>query len=133
MSAAEGRARGSGGQVRRVARGSVILAGGSVANGLLASVFFALATRSLGAERAAQAAVRWAYVRLSAAVLTRAVQRWVIRTLAHDGHGGTVAASLPRIVAGGVVLSVLAGVVAYAFREALFDVDGIAFPAMIAG
>jgi len=133
MSAAEERARGSGGQVRRVARDSVILAGGSVANGLLAYVFFALTTRSLGAEQAAPVAVLWSYWALSAAVLTFAVQHWVIRTLAHDGHGGTVAASLPRIVAGGVVLSVLAGLVAYAFRETLFDVDGIAFPAMIAG
>src|SRR5262245_8488640 len=123
MSADEERARGSGGQVRRVARDSVILAGGSVANGLLAYVLFALTTRSLGAEQAAPVAVLWSYWALSAAVLTFAVQHWVIRTLAHDDHGGTVAASLPRIVAGGVVLSVLAGLVAYAFRETLFDVD----------
>ena len=133
MSAAEERARGSGGRVRRIAHDSLILAGGSVANGLLAYVFFAVTTRSLGAEDAAPVAVLWSYWALSAAVLTFAVQHWVIRTLAHDGHGGTVAATLPRIVAGGVVLSLLAGLVAYVFRETLFDLDGIAFPAMVAG
>jgi O-antigen/teichoic acid export membrane protein len=132
MSASDDAPTGRAGGVRRVTRDSAILASGSVANGLLAYVFFALATQSLGADRAAPVAVLWSYWALAAAVLTLAVQHWVIRTLAHDGHGATVAASLPRIVVGGGVLSVVAGLVAFAFRQTLFDLDGLAFPAMVA-
>jgi hypothetical protein len=132
MSASDDAPTGRAGGVRRVTRDSAILASGSVANGLLAYVFFALATQSLGADRAAPVAVLWSYWALAAAVLTLAVQHWVIRTLAHDGHGATVAASIPRIVVGSGVLSVVAGLVAFAFRQTLFDLDGLAFPAMVA-
>ena len=113
-------------------RDSGVLALGSAISGLLAYAFFALATRSLGAERAAPVSVLWSYWAVAAAVLTFAVQHWTIRTLASDGHESTVARSIPRISAAAAGLSALAGMVAFAFRHVLFHQNGVAFPAMIA-
>jgi O-antigen/teichoic acid export membrane protein len=113
-------------------RDSGVLAVGSAIGGLLAYVFFALATRSLGAERAAPVSVLWSFWAVAAAVLTFAVQHWTIRTLARDGHEGTVARSVPRISAVSVGLSALAGVGAFAFRHPLFHQDGVVFPTLIA-
>lgn len=132
MSASEDRAPEPSRRVRRVARDSVVLASGSAANGLLAYVFFAVTTRSLGADHAAPVAVLWSYWALAAAVLTFSVQHWVIRTMAHDGDAAAVARSMPRIAAVAGALSLLAGLVAFAFRETLFDDGGVAFPVMIA-
>lgn len=117
----------------RVARDSAALATGSIVAGLLAYAFFALATRSLGADGAAPVSVLWSYWSLAAAVLSFAVQHWIIRTLAHDGHEGIVARSLPRITAAAFVLVALSGLVAFAFRYSLFNDEGLAFPAMVAG
>jgi O-antigen/teichoic acid export membrane protein len=116
----------------RVARDSLALATGSVFAGLLAYVFFALATRSLGAAAAAPVSILWSYWALAAAVLTFSVQHWIIATLARDGHESTVARSMPRIALAGGALAVLTGVVAFAARGILFDDGGVAFPAMVA-
>jgi O-antigen/teichoic acid export membrane protein len=116
-----------------VARDSVVLAGGSAAAGLLAYVFFALVTRSLGAERAAPVSVLWTYWAMAAAVLTFTVQHWTIRTLAHDRHEGTVARSLPMLVLAAGTLSVASGVVAFLFRDQLFADRGLVYPALVAG
>lgn len=117
---------------RRIAGDSLALATGSVLAGLLAYAFFALATRSLGAERAAAVSVLWSYWAIAAAVLTFGVQHWIIATLAGDGHETTVARSLPRIAVAGAGLSLLTGMVALAARGTLFDAQGVAFPAMVA-
>lgn len=116
-----------------VARDSVILAAGSAAAGIFVYLFFALATRSLGAEGAAPVAVLWTYWAIAAAVLTFAVQHWTIRTLTHDGHGGTIARSLPMLSMSTALLAVLTGGVAFVFRETLFGDDGLVFPALTAG
>src|SRR4029453_6819025 len=97
------------------ARGSTALAAGSVVAGLLAYVFFALATRSLGAEGAAPVSILWSYWSAAAAVLTFTVQHWIIRTLAHDGHEGAVARSLPKFAIMAAGLTALAGVVSTPF------------------
>jgi O-antigen/teichoic acid export membrane protein len=131
MSASEDRPRSSV-PGRGVARDSGVLAVGSAISGLLAYVFFAVATRSLGAELAAPVSVLWSYWAVAASVLTFSVQHWTIRTLAGDGHEGTVARAIPRISVAAAGLSALAGVVAYAFRQPLFHLDGVAFPALIA-
>ncbi len=117
---------------RRAARDSLALTVGSGLAGLLAYVFFALATRSLGVERAAPVSVLWSWWAIAAAVLTFSVQHWIIATLAGDGHETTVARSMPRIALAGATLAVLAGVVAFAARGMLFDDRGVAFPAMVA-
>jgi O-antigen/teichoic acid export membrane protein len=117
----------------RLARDSGVLAAGSALAGLLAYVFFALVTRTLGADRAAPVSVLWTYWALAAAVLTFTVQHWTIRTLAHDRHEGTVARTLPMLAAAAGTLSVAAGIVTFAFRDELFADDGLIFPALIAG
>jgi len=116
----------------RIARDSLALATGSALAGVLAYVFFALATRSLGAERAAPVSVLWSYWAIAAAVLTFSVQHWIIATLASDGHETTVARSLPRIAVVGVALAVAMGVLSFAARDLLFHRGGVAFPAMVA-
>ncbi|MDQ3629608.1 MAG: hypothetical protein M3419_12515, partial [Actinomycetota bacterium] len=116
----------------RVARDSLALATGSVFAGLLAYVFFALATRSLGAAAAAPVSILWSYWALAAAVLTFSVQHWIIATLARDGHESTVARSLPRIALAGAAIAVLCGLVAFGARGPLFDRRDLAFPAMVA-
>jgi O-antigen/teichoic acid export membrane protein len=117
---------------RRVAKDSAALALGSAANGLLAYVFFVLATRSLGAAAAAPLSVLWTYWAIAAAVLAFPLQHWVIRTVTADGHEGTVARSLRWIWAVTAGLALIAGVVSYEFREPLFRDDGAAFPLMVA-
>jgi O-antigen/teichoic acid export membrane protein len=116
----------------RAARDSGALAVGSMVAGLLAYVFFAVATRSLGAGGAAPVSVLWSYWSVAAAVLTFTVQHWTIRTLAHDGHEGTIAKSLPAIAVAAGMLAALVGLVAFAFRNALFDDDSVTFPALMA-
>jgi len=119
-------------RINRRVRDSGALAVGSVIAGLLAYGFFSLATHTLGAEGAAPVSVLWSYWAVAAAVLTFTVQHWTIRTLAHDGHEGTVAQSLPKIALMAAVLTGLAGLLAYVFRDQLFGDLGIAFPALVA-
>jgi len=118
-------------RLSRRARDSGVLAAGSVVAGLLAYVFFALATRSLGAAGAAPVSILWSYWSVAAAVLTFTVQHWTIRTLAHDGHEDTVARSIPKLAAAAAVITAVAGLAAFAFREVLFDDRGIAFPILV--
>lgn len=112
------------------ARDSLVLGAGSVVAGLLAYVFFAVATRVLGAAAAAPVSVLWTYWAATAAVLTFPLQHWTIRTLAADRHEGTVARSLPRIWLATLALTLATAVAAYAARGALFDDDSVAFPLM---
>ena len=89
MSASEDSAPGAGdtGTRRRtVSRDSARLALGSAVAGVLAYVFFMLASRALGAERAAPVSVLWSIWAISAAVLTFPVQHWIIRRFTADGH-----------------------------------------------
>jgi len=120
------------GRRRRIARDSLALATGSGLTGLLAYVFFALATRSLGAEGAAPVSVLWSYWAIAAAVLTFSVQHWIIVMLAGDGHEATVARSLPAIALTGVALALVTGAVAFVARDPLFGDGGVAFPVLVA-
>lgn len=119
------------GSRRRTALDSVILAGGSVFTGVLAYVFFALATRSLGADEAAPVSVLWSYWAVAASLLTFSVQHWMIATLAGGGEA-TVAQTLPRIAGLGAVLTLASGAVALVAAEQVFGSAGVTFPAMVA-
>ncbi|HKE49995.1 MAG TPA: hypothetical protein VKE25_00655 [Actinomycetes bacterium] len=119
-------------RLKRRIRDSGVLAAGSVVAGVLAYGFFALTTHTLGAEGAAPVSILWSYWSAVAAVLTFTLQHWTIRTLAHDGHEGTVARALPRIAITAAGLAALAGLVAYVFRETLFGDSGILFPVLVA-
>ncbi len=108
------------------------LGAGTIAGGLLAYVFFAMATRALGARDAAPISVLWTYWTMAAAILTFPLQHWTIRLIT-QGAEGTLARSRSRIWVGTAVLSAFSGVVAYLAREVLFHDQSIVYPAMVAG
>jgi O-antigen/teichoic acid export membrane protein len=117
---------------RGTARDSSALIVGTAVNGVLAYVFFALATRTLGAEDAAPVAQLWTYWSASAAVLTFPVQHWIIRTV-HTRDGlASVRRTLPRVWALVAALAVVAAAVSWIAREQLFLRDDLAFPLMVA-
>lgn len=116
---------------KRLARDSLALAAGSIAAGLLAYVFFAAATRSLGAHDAAPLSVLWSYWSIAAAILTFTVQHWIISTMTRDGHDATVARSLPWLAMATIILATLAGGLAFIFREPLFNDGGVFYPIVV--
>jgi O-antigen/teichoic acid export membrane protein len=113
-------------------RDTSALAAGSVLSGVLAYVFFALATRHLGADEAAAVSVLWTYWSFAAAVLTFPLQHWVARTVAADGDEATVRLAVPGIalLVGGVGL--LSGLLAWIGRDPLFHRTDLWFPLLVA-
>jgi hypothetical protein len=113
-------------------RSTTALAIGSAVNGLLAYVFYALATRHLGAAAAAPVSVLWTYWSFAGAALTFPLQHWVARSGAAHGGERAVRAALPAVT--GVVLaaSLVAGVLAWLARDALFSRADLWFPALVA-
>lgn len=121
---------------RRSARGRAVdttaLLVGTTVNGLLAYVFFALATRTLGGEGAAPVAQLWTYWSASAAVLTFPVQHWIIRS-SHTGAGlAAVRRVLPRVTAAVLALSAAVAAFSWLAREQVFTSEDVAFPVMAA-
>ena len=112
--------------------GAVALAVGSIVSGVLAYVFFAVVTRTLGATDAAPVAVLWAWWGFAAAGVTFPVQHWVARSVAVDGDEGPVAAALPRVWALVLGASVLSGAGAWLLRDPLFGTDRATFPVLVA-
>lgn len=113
-------------------RDTTALAVGSLANGLLAYLFFALATRHLGADDAAAVSVLWTYWSFSAAVLTFPLQHWISRSVAAHGGEGAVRAAMPRIWLLVVGAAALAGLLAWVGREPLFVSADPWFPLLVA-
>lgn len=113
-------------------RDTTALAAGSAVSGLLAYVFFALATRHLGADDAAAVSVLWTYWSFAAAVLTFPLQHWIARSVAaHDGEGA-VRSAMPRVVlfVGGA--AALSGLLAWLGRDPLFHREDAWFPLLVA-
>jgi O-antigen/teichoic acid export membrane protein len=104
------------------------LAAGSVLNGLLAYLFFVLATRALGAAAAAPVSVLWTYWSFTAAALTFPLQHWIARSVAAHRSEGAVHDALPRVALAVVVASVVTGLLSWLGREALFDRGDLWFP-----
>lgn len=104
---------------RGVRTGSILTLG-SIANGLLAYVFFAVVTRALGADLAAPVAVLWAYWSFAGAALTFPLQHWIARTVA--AHDGERAVRQGVAVIGGLALaaSAMVGLIAWIFSDTLF-------------
>ena len=111
--------------------GAAALAVGSVVSGLLAYVFFALVTRGLGAVQAAPVAVLWAYWGFAAAGVTFPVQHWVARSVAADGHEGSVRGGLARVAGLALVATAVSAGLAWLLREPLFGDDGGAFALLV--
>ncbi len=112
--------------------GAAALAVGSIVSGVLAYVFFAVVTRTLGATEAAPVAVLWAWWGFAAAGVTFPVQHWVARSVAADGAEGPVAAALPRVWALVLGVTIASGVAAWLLRDALFGSTGATFPVLVA-
>ncbi len=125
----------AGGDARsgRGGRDATVLTIGSLGNGVLAYVFFAAVTRTLGAESAAPVAVLWAWWSFAGAALTFPLQHWISRQVALDDGEAGVRHALPRVVGAVAAVSVLAGLVAWLARERLFLLDGWTFPLLVAG
>lgn len=107
------------------------LAVASVITGVLAYVFFALTTRSLGPTAAAPVSVLWTYWTFAAAALSFPIQHWVAHNAAAHGGRGPIARAMPhvRLVVG--VVAVLAGAVSALFRQQLFHNDSLWYPALV--
>jgi len=114
----------------RAARDSAGLLAGTLVNGLFAYVFFAMATRGLGAAEAAPVAVLWTYWGVATAVITFPVQHWIIRTMRASG-AATVGESLPRMVRSVAAFAVAGVAVTWLVDEQLFGVAGPVFPALV--
>jgi O-antigen/teichoic acid export membrane protein len=116
--------------VRR--RSVASLAVGSVGAGVLAYVFFVVATRTLGAEDAAAVSVLWTWWSLTAAAVTFPLQHWIVRTVQATGGERAVRDALPRlgVLVGAVAL--VSGLVSWVAGERLFGPGGSAFPPLVA-
>lgn len=112
-------------------RGTGLLAAGSVVSGLLGYVFFALVTRTLGAEPAAPVAVLWGWWTFAAAGFTFPVQHWVSRTAATLGGEAAVRRGLPRVAALVTGASAAAGLVSWLAQDRLFGPGGTWFPLLV--
>lgn len=114
------------------AHGTVALTAGSAVNGLLAYVFYALATRHLGADAAAPVSVLWTYWSFAGAALTFPLQHWITRSVAAHHGDGAVRSALPAVVGIVVAASGVAGVLAWLARDALFSRADLWFPGLVA-
>lgn len=112
-------------------RDSTALAVGAAVSGLLAYVFFAVSTRSLGASEAAPVSVLWTYWSFTAAALTFPLQHWLTRTVAAHGGEGAARSGLPGVAGLVVAGSVLAGCLAWLVREPLFGRTDPWFPVLV--
>lgn len=112
---------------RRVAVDTAALGASTIVYGLLAYVFFVLATRTLGAERAAPVAVLWSYWSAAAAALTFPLQHWIVRVLTAEGEG-KVRRTLPTVAVVITALSLAAALAAWLLRGQLFESESFANP-----
>lgn len=113
-------------------RDTTFLAVSSAVNGLLSYVFFAVATRSLGADTTAPVSVLWTYWSFAAAALTFPLQHWITHSVTAHGGEGQVRSGLPRMAAVMLGVSAAAGLVAWLLREPLFRREDAWFPLLVA-
>lgn len=114
-------------------RDTSVLAVGSVLNGVLAYVFFALVTRALGAGPAAPVAVLWAWWSFAGAALTFPVQHWITRTCSLPAGESAVRRGLGRVAAAVLAASLVAGALSWGFEERLFGPGAGWFPLLVVG
>jgi O-antigen/teichoic acid export membrane protein len=114
-------------------RDSTALATGSATSGVLAYLFFSVATHTLGSKAAAPVSVLWTYWSAATAVLTFPLQHWISRTSAVDAGEGGVRRALPGLSAVVVGCGVVVTTLAWALRHPLFHRGDLLFPALIGG
>ena len=107
------------------------LAAGSALSGLLAYLFFALATRTVGPVEAAPLSVLWTYWSFAAAALTFPLQHWITRAVTAHGEGA-VRLALPRVTMTVLLMSGVVGLLTWLIREALFERNDAWLPVLVA-
>lgn len=112
-------------------RDAAALTTGSILNGLLAYVFFALVTRALGAGPAAPVAVLWAWWSFAGAAITFPVQHWISRTAAMPAGEAGVRRGLAAVAAAVGGVSVVAGGLGWLAGERLFGTPDPWFPLLV--
>jgi O-antigen/teichoic acid export membrane protein len=112
-------------------RDTTVLAAGSAVSGLLAYVFFAVSTRTLGPAAAAPISVLWTFWSFAAAAVTFPLQHWIARTVIAHGEG-SVRRFLPRVAGFILGIAVLLAMLSWLARSPLFHRDDVAFPLLIA-
>lgn len=113
------------------ARGSAALVVGSAVSGLLAYVFFALVTRSLGAADAAPVSVLWTYWSFAAAGVTFPVQHWIVRAVSAHGTEAVVWQAFGPASTSVMAVSVVSGAVAWLLRDPLFGSGDLIYPFLV--
>jgi O-antigen/teichoic acid export membrane protein len=113
------------------ARGSAALVAGSAVSGLLAYVFFALVTRTLGAAEAAPVSVLWTYWSFAAAGVTFPVQHWIVRTVSAHRSEAVVWQALRPASVGVLVVAAVSGLVAWLLGVPLFGSRGVLYPLLV--
>ncbi|MGB5951026.1 MAG: hypothetical protein WBG57_00775, partial [Ornithinimicrobium sp.] len=114
-------------------RDAAMLAAGSLVGGALAYVFFVLVIRALGAQAAAPVTVLWAWWGFAGAALTFPVQHWIARTAATATGEAEVRRGMLGVTGAVMVISVLAGALAWLARERLFGPGGEWFALLVVG
>jgi O-antigen/teichoic acid export membrane protein len=104
---------------------------GSATSGLLAYVFFAIVTRSLGSAAAAPVSVLWTYWSFSAATITFPLQHWISRASTAGGGEVVVRRALPSVVTLVAGAAVVTGTLAWTVRSALFHRSDSSFPLLV--
>jgi O-antigen/teichoic acid export membrane protein len=117
--------------VRTRKRDTTALAVGSLANGLLAYVFFSLTTWTLGPTLAAPVSVLWAYWSFAGAALTFPLQHWIARSVVAHGGERAVRTALPRVSLAVTGSAGALGVASWTIRGELFHRDDAWFPVLV--
>jgi O-antigen/teichoic acid export membrane protein len=113
-------------------RDSSALAAGSIVTGLLAYLFFAIATRTLGPTLAAPVSVLWTYWSFSAAAVTFPIQHWMARAAVVEGEG-SVRAGLPSVAGLVVLVALVVTALSWWGRDDLFGRSDAWFPLLVGG
>jgi len=112
-------------------RDTSALAVGAALSGVLAYVFFALVTNTLGSVRAAPVSVLWAYWSFAGAALTFPLQHWISRSVPAHGGERAIREALPGVLLVSLGVAVLAGAAAWLARDLLFHSGRTWFPVLV--
>ena len=99
-------------------------------SGVLAYVLFALRHPRARREAAAPVSVLWTLWALAGAAFTFPLQHWITRCVT-AGRAGDVRGSAGRVAAVVVAAALVAGALAWVFRDRLFHRDDAWFPALV--
>lgn len=112
-------------------RDTSALAVGAALSGVLAYVFFALVTNTLGSVRAAPVSVLWAYWSFAGAALTFPLQHWISRSVLAHGGERSVREAMRGVLLVSLGVAVLAAGASWLARDLLFHSGRMWFPLLV--